>query len=85
MKRPNGQTITTRNGILNALRLRIALSTDALCEWAGKDAGLSESEFTSDRWKGMVYRNAVALEAKRLLVSSKVYNGKAYERVWRRS
>jgi hypothetical protein len=85
MKRPNGREITTGNGILAALKLRIALSTDALCEWAGKESGLTEDQFVSDWWKRLVYRVAVKLEKRGLLASAKCYNGKNYERVWRRN
>ncbi len=84
MKRPHGLTITAGNGIIAALRLRTALSTDSLCEWAGRSIGANEEVYTSQEWKGLIYRTAVKMENKsQTLTSSKVYNGKGYERVWR--
>lgn len=83
MKRPNGKTVTVRSGIVSALKLRIALSTDALCEWSAKSAGFGEELYSTPQWKGSVYRAAAELEKRGTLVSAKIYNGKAYERVWR--
>jgi hypothetical protein len=77
-----GPNITCGNGILAALEARGPLSTDALCEHAGRAASLPESVFVSAAWKSRVYRRAVELEGNGIIASVKVYNGKAYERVW---
>jgi len=71
-------------GIITALKKRIALSTDSLCEWAGREAKLDEAWFVSAEAKRKIYRAAVRMERQGKLASAKSFTGKTYERIWRR-
>lgn len=81
----NNRTNPIASLIIQVLRQAIALSTDALCEPCARiGASNPDALIGTAQWKAKVYRTACAMESKdRTLVSAKVWNGKAYERVWR--
>jgi hypothetical protein len=77
--------MTLPDAIITALRLYRASSTNALCEVVGRKMNLSEREWCVAGFKSRVYYRAKEMERIGILVSAKFWNGRSYERVWRRA
>lgn len=74
-----------RDALYLAIGKAQALSTDAACEKLGRALNIIEQEWTTPEWKRITYGHLRAMEKRYFLVSAKVWNGRAYQRIWRRS
>lgn len=62
-----------------------ALNTDNACERLGLALGIIEQERTSPEFWTFVYLRLRCLDKRGALVSAKIWNGKTYERLWRKA